>query len=117
MKLREEKCHQQEPAGGADRRGARENRGGSPDEGSLATDRESQIMTGGRTEEEISSRRANLLEDELVAVERFRVAARSIALHAAEPHEGEKRIFLKPPLGALGLEGFEEVLDFLLTDT
>ena len=52
-----------------------------------------------------------------MAVERFRIAAEGIALHAAQAHEGKKGIFLKPPFGALGLECFEEVTDFFLTHT
>jgi hypothetical protein len=54
---------------------------------------------------------AAILPGEFPAVEGFSVATRRIAFHAAEPHEGEKGLWLEPPLVALGLENLHEVIN------
>src|ERR1039457_3621456 len=53
-------------------------------------------------------------QHQLAAVESFGVAAGSIAFHPAQPHEGKKRVLLKPGFGILGLEGIHDVTDLLL---
>ena len=44
----------------------------------------------------------------------FRVIAGRIAFHPSQPHQGEKRIFLKPVLSVLGFEGIQCVANFPL---
>ena len=47
--------------------------------------------------------------DHLASVKSFGVAARSVAFHSPQPHQGQERIPLEPPLGKLRLEGAHEV--------
>src|SRR5262245_17042670 len=51
-------------------------------------------------------------EEHLPAIKRFRVAARCVAFHSPQAHQGEKRVFLKPTFTALRLKSLHEVTNF-----
>src|SRR6478672_4184822 len=51
-------------------------------------------------------------EEHFPAIKRFRMAARCVAFHSPQAHQGEERVFFKPTFTALRLKSLHEVTNF-----